>query len=93
MAAVYTLPVPLSRNSIISKGRDTLESFLSKVAFESNLRKKLTRIEQRTCSNRESLLRKKKNCENFHDARAKFLSFESHFRERLSKEKLSSVSF
>jgi len=27
------------------KGSDTLESFLSKVAFESNLRKKLSRIE------------------------------------------------
>ena len=28
-----------------SKGSDTLESFLSKVAFESNLQKKLARIE------------------------------------------------
>ena len=28
-----------------SNGSDTLESFLSKVAFESNLRKKLSRIE------------------------------------------------
>ena len=28
-----------------SKGSDTLESFLSKVAFESNLQKKLSRIE------------------------------------------------
>jgi len=29
----------------MTKGSDTLESFLSKVAFESNLRKKLSRIE------------------------------------------------
>jgi len=32
-------------NSQDSKGGDTLESFLSKVAFESDLRKKLSRIE------------------------------------------------
>jgi len=31
--------------AIKSNGSDTLESFLSKVAFESNLRKKLSRIE------------------------------------------------
>jgi len=32
--------------SASAKAGDTLESFLSKVAFESNLRKKLARIEQ-----------------------------------------------
>ena len=44
------------RNKILrvswGKGSDTQESFLSKVAFESSLRKKLSRIEQ--CSNPES---------------------------------------
>jgi len=30
---------------VMGKGSDTQESFLSKVAFESNLRKKLSRIE------------------------------------------------
>jgi len=30
---------------ILPKSRDTLESFLSEVAFESNLQKKLSRIE------------------------------------------------
>ena len=41
----------------MTKGSDTLESFLSKVAFESNLRKKLSRIEH--------VLRKRLLKENF----------------------------
>jgi len=67
-----------------SIGSDILKSFLSKVAFESNLRKKLARI-HRTCSNRDSFFRKKKNGESFHDTRARFLSkvtFESNFRKK-----------
>jgi len=57
---------------IIAKGNNTLESLLSKVAVKSDLRKKTCK--NRTCSNRESLFRKKKNCESFHDTRARFLS-------------------
>ena len=80
---VAVLSAPLARDLLAisrPKGSDTLESFLSKVAFESNLRKKLA-----TCSNRESFFRKKKICESFHDTRARFF-FESDFRKRLSKE-------
>ena len=53
------------------KGTDTLESFFSKVASESNLRKKLSRIQR---SNGASLFPKKKHCESFHDTQARFLS-------------------
>jgi len=55
----------------LPKVSDTLESFLSKVAFESNLRKKLSRIEH-------VLIVKV-------DTRASFLSkvtFESDFRKK-----------
>jgi len=58
---------------------DTLESFLSKVAFESDSQKKLARTEHVLII---SLFRKKKNCESFHDTGAKFLSkvtFETTF--------------
>ena len=42
---VFTNLQMFTINKLYSKGSDTLESFLSKVAFESNLRKKLSRIE------------------------------------------------
>jgi len=42
-----------------TKGSDTLESFLTKVAFESNLQKKLARIEHLLIV---KVFRKKKNC-------------------------------
>jgi len=64
-------------------GNDTLESYLSKVAVESDLRKKTCK--NGTCSNRESLFRKKKNCERFHDTHARCLSkvtFDSYFRKK-----------
>jgi len=67
------------------KGSDTSESFLSKVAFESNLLKKLA-SKNRTCSNhRESFFRKKINCERLHDTHARFLykvTFESDFQKK-----------
>jgi len=65
---------------------DTLESFHSKVAVESDLRNKT--CNNRTCSNRESLFQKKKNCESFHDTRAIGKSLSTAAFER----KLSSVS-
>jgi len=68
---------------LTAKGSDTLESFLSKVAFESNLRKKLSRTEH-VLIVKVSFDRRKK-CESFHDTRASFLSkvtFESDFRKK-----------
>jgi len=80
---------PLSPRSLAQT-----ESFLSKVAIESDLQKRTCK--NRTCSNRESLFWKKKNCESFHDRRKEgsdtldsFLSkitFESDIWKRLSKE-------
>ena len=49
-------------------------------------------VSGRTCSNRESFFRKKKNCESFHDTRAGFLSkvtFESDFERKLSSVSLA----
>jgi len=79
-AAVFAL---YREAKLVCKGNDTLESFLSKVAVKSDLRKKTCK--NRTCSNRESLFRKKKNFESFHDTRAGFLSrvtFVSYFRRK-----------
>ena len=76
-----------------TKGSDTPESFLSKVAFESNLRKKLSRIEHVLIV--KVFFRKKKNGESFHDTRASFLSkvtFESDFRKKLSSVSLALVA-
>ena len=67
------------------KGSDTLESFLSKVAVKSDLRKETCK--NRTRSDRESLFRKKKNCKSSPDTRAGFLSkvtFDSCFRKKTS---------
>jgi len=58
----------------------TLESFLSKVAFESNLRKKLSRIEHVLIVNS-----KEEKLQKFSWHTCKF-SFKSHFWKRLSKE-------
>jgi len=61
----------------------TLESFLSKVAFESNLRKKPSRIEHVLIM--KVSFERRQNCESFHDTRASFLSkvtFESDFRQK-----------
>ena len=69
--------------SMEPKDNDTQESFLSKVAVESDLRKKTCK--NWTCSNRESLFQKKKNCESFHDTRARFLSkvtFNNYFQKK-----------
>ena len=55
-AAVFAL---YREAKLVCKGNDTLESFLSKVAVKSDLRKKTCK--NRTCSNRESLFRKN-NC-------------------------------
>ena len=66
-----------------SKGSDTLESCLSKVAFESNLRKKLARLEHVLIV--KVYFERRKICESFHDTRARFLSkvtFESNFRKK-----------
>jgi len=43
-----------------------------KVSVESDLQMKTCK--NRTCSDGESLFRNKRNCESFHDTRAKFLS-------------------
>jgi len=66
-----------------AKGNDTLESFVSKVAFKSDLRKKT--YKNRTCSNRESLFPKEKKLRKFSWHTCK-IPFESHFRQLLSKE-------
>jgi len=58
------------------KGSDTLESFLWKAAFESNLRKKLARMEHALIV--KVYFKRRKIAYN--------ISFESHFRKRLSKE-------
>jgi len=71
-----------------SKGSDTLESFLSKVAFESNLRKKLSRIEH--------VLTMKVSFERRKIANVFMTRVQLFFRKSLSKatfeRKLSSVS-
>jgi len=56
---------------------------LSKVTCERNCK-------NRTCSNRESLFRKKKNCKSFRDTHARFLS--KVLSKATFKRKLSSVS-
>ena len=70
------------------KGTDTLESFLSKVAFESNLRKKLARIEH--------ILIVKVNFERRKIAKVFVTHVQDFFQKSLSKatfeRKLSSVS-
>jgi len=68
-------------------GEDTLESFLSKVglAVESDMRKKLASCKNRTGFNRESLFRKKNNCDSFRGTRARLLSkvtFDSYFQKK-----------
>ena len=67
---------------IITKGSDTPESFLSKVACGSNLRKKLSRIEHVLIV---KVLSKEEKLRKFSWYTCKF-SFESHFWKRLSKE-------
>jgi len=62
------------------------------MATESDLQKKTCK--NRTCSNRESLFQKKKNCKSFHDTRARFLlkvSFDSYSRKKLSSVSLPLV--
>ena len=72
----------------MSKGSDTLESFLSKVAFESNLRKKLIRTEH--------VLIVKVPFERRKNAKVFMTHVQVFFRKSLSKatfeRKLSSVS-
>ena len=72
----------------LRKGSDTLESFLSKVAFESNLRKKLSRIEH--------VLIVKVSLERRKISKVFMTHVQDFFRKSLSKatfeRKLSSVS-
>jgi len=81
LAIFSILQCCIVKESGTTYGSDTLESFLSNIAFESNLRKKLSRIEH-------VLIVKvsfEKNCESFHDTRASFLlkvTFESDFRKK-----------
>jgi len=65
-----------------TKGSDTLESFLSKVALESNLRKKLARIEHVLIVKFYFERRKTANVfmTHVHDFS------ETHVRKRISKE-------
>ena len=56
-----------------AKGSDTLESFLSKDTFGSNLRKKLARIGH-VLIVKVSFERRKMAKVSFHDTRARFLS-------------------
>ena len=71
--SIGTFPVGFS---VPHKGSHTLESFLSKVAFESNLRKTLARIEH-VISKEEMWKFSWHTCK---------ISFESYFRKQLSKE-------
>ena len=73
-----------------SKGSDTPKSFLSKVAFESNLRKKLSRIEHVLIV--KVSFERRKIAKSFHDTRARFLlkvTFEGDFRKKLSSVSLA----
>jgi len=78
----------LQQNPPVLKGSDTLESFLLKVAFESNLRKKLLRTEH--------VLIVKVYFERRKIAKVFMTHGEDFFRKSLSKatfeRKLSSVS-
>jgi len=73
---------------LTAKGSDTLESFLSKVAFESNLRKKLSRTEH--------VLIVKVSFDRRKNAKVFMTHLQVFFRKSLSKatfeRKLSSVS-
>jgi len=69
----------------MTKGSDTLESFLSKVAFESNLQKKLSRIEHVLIVKVSFEKRKTAKVFMTHVTRASFLlkvTFESDFGKK-----------